>query len=112
MSLELARAQLENAQVAWFEPPNAAECVTNAFYAYENAVTAAMIAAGRKRSRRHPEKATIAKQLYDENKLKTDVSDLLEVLNDARKDVQYGEAGSEKSTSKPSFRISNNSSTK
>lgn len=56
MSLELARAQLENAQVAWFEPPNAAERVTNAFYAYENAVTAAMIAAGRKRSRRHPEK--------------------------------------------------------
>jgi uncharacterized protein (UPF0332 family) len=92
-SFDLAKAQLDQAQIDWWEPANPASCVTNTFYAYENAVTAAMIAVGRKRSRRHPEKAAIAKQLYDDNKLKTDVSDRLNELNDARKDVQYGESG-------------------
>lgn len=92
-SLALAQAQLERAQVAWWEPPDPADCVTNAFYAYENAVTAAMLAVGRKRTHRHPEKAAIAKELYEENRLKTDLSSLLMTLNDARKDVQYGEPG-------------------
>src|SRR5947207_1095088 len=92
-SLMLAQAQLERAQVAWWEPSDPADCVTNAFYDYENAVTAAMLARGRKRTHRHPEKVAMARELYEENLLKTDVSSLLQTLNDARKDVQYGEPG-------------------
>ena len=94
-SLDVAKKQLSQAQVAWWDPPEPAVCVTNAFYAYENAVTAALVAVGTKRTKRHVEKAALAKQLFEENKLKTDVSQRLEHLNEARKDVQYGEAGPE-----------------
>ena len=93
--LDVARDQFDGAQVAWYEPAQPAECVTKSFYAYENGVSAAMLAVGRQRSKKHPEKAAIAKQLFEEKKLKTDVSDLLSHLNDVRKDVQYGEAGFE-----------------
>ncbi|HUE90283.1 MAG TPA: HEPN domain-containing protein [Vicinamibacterales bacterium] len=93
--MRLAKEQLEDAQVAAWEPEDAAECVTNAFYAYENAVTAAMIAVGRKRTRKHSDKSAAATELFKDNKLKTDVGGLLEYLNDTRKDVQYETAGAE-----------------
>lgn len=91
--LALAKEQLDQAQTDWWEPAQPASCVTNSFYAYENAVSAAIVVVGRARTRKHHEKAQLAKKLFDEQKLKTDVSDTLSELNNVRKDVQYGEAG-------------------
>ena len=91
--LERAKEQLGRAQVAWWEPAEPADCVTNAFYAYENALTAAVVAVGMKPTKQHYEKSVLAKRLFQENRLKTDVSDLLKTLNEVRKDVQYGESG-------------------
>src|SRR6266436_2331516 len=41
------------------------------------------------------EPAALAKRLFEQNKLKTDVSDLLVRLNELRKDVSYGDPGQE-----------------
>jgi uncharacterized protein (UPF0332 family) len=90
---DLASGQLDDAESAWWEPAEPAKCITNTFYAYENAVTAAMLVAGRDRTRKHYEKAQIARTLFETQILRTDVSDLLTYLNDIRKDVQYGEPG-------------------
>lgn len=92
---DLATGQLDEAQSAWWEPAEPAKCITNTFYAYENAVTVAMLVAGRRRTRKHYEKAEIAKKLVEGKILATDVSDRLINLNEVRKDVQYGEPGFE-----------------
>jgi uncharacterized protein (UPF0332 family) len=91
--LSLSKEQLDDAQMDWWEPAQPASCVTNTFYAYENAISAAIVAVGRARTKKHHEKALLAKKLFDEQRLKTDVSDTLRELNEVRKDVQYGEAG-------------------
>lgn len=91
--LKKAFEQWEQAAVHSWEPAEPAECITKCFYAFENAVTAAMLAAGRKSTTKHYEKAGIASELVAEGFLKTDVSDRLVELNDLRKDVQYGEPG-------------------
>jgi uncharacterized protein (UPF0332 family) len=89
----LANGQLSAAETAWWEPAEPAACITNTFYAYENAVTVAMLVAGRNRTRKHHEKSQIAKKLFEDKTLQTDVSDRLTHLNEIRKDVQYGEPG-------------------
>jgi|SRR5437588_4377722 len=91
--MKRARDQWDRAAVASWEPVEAAECVTNCFYALENAVIAAAVAAGLPGTKKHWEKEELAEQLVREGKLKTDVSDRLNELNSARKDVQYGSPG-------------------
>jgi hypothetical protein len=98
--LKEARAHLARARVQWdraavdsWEPADPAECVTKCFYAYENGVVAAATALGTAWTKKHYEKAALAKRLFEQNKLKTDVSDRLAELNELRKDVSYGDPG-------------------
>jgi hypothetical protein len=93
----LARAedQFDRASVDSWEPSDPAECVTKSFYAYENALVAAATALGASWTKKHYEKAALAKRLFEENKLKTNVSDRLVKLNELRKDVSYGDPGEE-----------------
>lgn len=93
--LARAREQWDSAMVDSWEPAEPADCVTKCFYSYENALVAAATALGRGWTKKHYEKAALAKKLFDENKLKTDVSDQLVTLNELRKDVSYGEPGEE-----------------
>ena len=90
-----ARAQWDRATVDSWEPRDPAECVTKCFYSYENALVAAATALGTVWTKKHYEKAALAKRLFEQNKLKTDVSDLLVELNELRKDVSYGDPGQE-----------------
>src|SRR5438128_10108527 len=91
--LARARDQWDRAVVDSWEPADPAECVTKCFYSYENALVAAATAIGATWTKKHYEKATLAKKLFEQNKLKTDVSDTLVTLNELRKDVSYGEPG-------------------
>jgi len=90
-----ARDQWDRAAVDSWEPADPAECVTKCFYAYENALVAAATALGTAWTKKHYEKAALAKRLFEQNKLKTDVSDRLVELNELRKDVSYGDPGEE-----------------
>lgn len=90
-----ARDQWDRAAVDSWSPEEPAECVTKCFYSYENALVAAATALGVAWTKKHYEKAALAKSLFKENKLKTDVSDLLVRLNELRKDVSYGDPGEE-----------------
>ena len=69
--------------------------MTKCFYAYENALVAAATALGAAWTKKHYEKAGLAKSLFEQNKIKTDISDLLVSLNEQRKDVSYGDPGEE-----------------
>jgi uncharacterized protein (UPF0332 family) len=93
--LARARDQWDRAAVDSWEPKEPAECVTKCFYSYENALVAAATALGAAWTKKHYEKAALAKKLFEENKLKTDVSERLGELNELRKDVSYGEPGEE-----------------
>jgi hypothetical protein len=93
--LARARDQGDRAAVDSWEPADAAECVTKCFYAYENALVAAATALGTAWTKKHYEKAALAKKLFEQNRLKTDVSDRLVKLNELRKDVSYGDPGEE-----------------
>jgi len=94
-NLERARRQWDQALTHSWEPEEPGECVTKCFYAYENAVVAAATALGAKWTKKHYEKAELAKKLFEENKLKNNVSDRLARLNELRKDVSYDEPGPE-----------------
>lgn len=93
--LKVAIEQWDRAAVASWSPADPAECVTNAFYAYENALMAAAHAIGRRATTKHYEKAALAGDMFQRNELKTDVSEKIDELNELRKDVQYGEPGPE-----------------
>jgi len=93
--LNVASQQLNKAAVASWGPQDPAECVTFAFYAYENSVVAAAEALGRRWTKNHYDKAVLAGKLARERKLKTNVSTELTKLNHLRKDVSYGEPGDE-----------------
>jgi uncharacterized protein (UPF0332 family) len=93
--LARARDQFDRASVDSWEPADPAECVTKCFYSYENALVAAATALGTAWTKKHYEKAALAKKLFEQNKLKTDVSDRLVKLNELRKDVSYGDPGEE-----------------
>jgi len=90
-----ARDQWDRAATDSWEPADPAECVTKCFYSYENALVAAATALGIAWTKKHYEKAVLAKKLFEDNKLKTDVSDRLVKLNELRKDVSYGDPGEE-----------------
>jgi len=85
--------QLHQAQVDWWPPEDPASCVTNAFYAYENAVVAAAEAVGERWQKNHVEKAKLASKLAADGTVRTDVGDTLDLLNRLRKDVSYGDPG-------------------
>jgi hypothetical protein len=91
--LARARDQWDRAAVDSWPPEQPAECVTKCFYSYENALVAAATAVGATWTKKHYEKAGLAKKLFEQNKLKTDISGLLVKLNELRKDVSYGEPG-------------------
>jgi len=93
--LELAKKQLEKAQIHSWEPAEPAECISKVFYAYENAVVALAEAKGVKWEKHHGRKADLAKAFADEGILKSDISEKLRELNELRKDVAYGEPGFE-----------------
>lgn len=93
--LARARNQWDRAAVDSWEPADPAECVTKCFYSYENAVVAAATALGTAWTKKHYEKAALAKKLFEQNKIKTDISDRLVELNELRKDVSYGDPGEE-----------------
>lgn len=91
--LEIAREQWDKAAVHSWAPSDPAQCVSPAFYSYENAVEAAALAVGEPLKKIHSYKADLAARLSSQKRLKTDVSGRLVKLNDLRKDVSYGEAG-------------------
>lgn len=93
--LARARVQWDGAAVDSWEPADPAECVARSFYSYENAVVAAATAIGTQWTKKHYEKAALAKRLFEQQKLKTDVSERLVQLNELRKNVSYGEPGAE-----------------
>jgi hypothetical protein len=91
--LRVCAKQCDRASVASWEPEDPAECVTFAFYAYENALIAAAEALEKTWTKNHYEKAELAERLVKAGSLKTDVSSQLTQLNTLRKDVSYGEPG-------------------
>lgn len=58
-------------------------------------MVAAATALGTAWTKKHYEKADLAKRLFEQNKLKTDIGDVLVNLNELRKDISYGEPGDE-----------------
>lgn len=90
----LAEKQLDRAQSFWGGTDDEPEQVVMwCFYALENAVVAAAEAKSWKCKKTHPAKVETAQKLYSEGGITLDVSDLLKKLNEARKDVAYGEPG-------------------
>jgi hypothetical protein len=86
-ALDLARSHLERAA----EDETDADAVfVWGFYALENAVVAAAIHAGAEFQRNHWTKANAARRLSQQHGL-TDVSDLLNDMNDGRKGTAYGD---------------------
>ena len=83
--LKLAHEQWEKAAVHSWEPSDPAQCVSLAFYAYENAVVAAAEAHGSHWTKKHYEKADLAAKLAIHGPLKTNVHDRLDWLNNLRK---------------------------
>lgn len=93
--LDLAKKQLDDAAVDSWEPEEPESCVSNVFYAYENLIVTVAEANGIRWKRNHYEKAELASSLAKQGKLKTDIHDLMLHLNDLRKDISYGEPGSD-----------------
>jgi len=93
--LDLAAAQWDRASTDWYEPADPASCVTNSFYAYENLIVAAAEAQGLAWEKNHYKKADLAQELFKKGILSKDLRAELLRLNDLRKDVSYGEPGSE-----------------
>jgi hypothetical protein len=93
--LDLAKEQWESATTAAWEPEDAAGCVTNAFYAYENLIVAVAEAHDRRWEPNHFKKSKLAGELFAEKILTIDVSETILTMNNLRKDVSYGEPGFE-----------------
>ena len=93
--VELARKQWNDAAVDSWEPEEPESCVSNVFYAYENLIVAVAEALGMRWTRSHYDKAELAASLARDGKLKKDVHDVMLHLNDVRKDISYGEPGSD-----------------
>lgn len=95
--LQLARQHLERVQAVWDsdEPEDKAETVVWAFYAYENAVVAVLEKLGMRWQKTHRSKEKLAAQLHRQGILSVNVGPEIARLNEARKDVQYGELSGE-----------------
>ncbi len=90
-----ARKQLQHVQEAAWDPQDADDAVTWAFYAYENCVVALAEATGTPWKKTHWSKVDIARQMASDGRVARDIGDELENLNELRKDVQYGEPGAD-----------------
>ena len=86
---------MERAQTDSWDPSDSASCITNSFYAYENLVVAVAEAHNIVWVKNHYRKADLAKELAEKKLVTRDLHDELLRLNDLRKDVSYGEPGSE-----------------
>ena len=86
---------MERVRVAAWDPADAEEAVTWAFYAYENCVVPLAEMHDRKWKKNHREKAELARHLYADGLVARDVGDTLEELNRLRMDVAYDEPGPE-----------------
>jgi hypothetical protein len=88
--LTLARRHLERVLSAWDAPTDWDDLSLYGFYCLENAVEAAAKHLGIPSSRKHWEKADLAKELHEKHGL-PDVESLLRDLNEARKAAAYGD---------------------
>ena len=93
--LAVANRQWDDAAAAAWDPPDAADCVSKCFYAFENAVVAAAIALDIGWEKHHGKKADLAAELFDRGEVTRDIRSLLRHLNDVRKDISYEEPGPE-----------------
>ena len=93
--LRRAKEQYDEAAVDSWEPKQPADCVTNCFYSYGNAISAAAAAVGLNIPNNHYDKAKLARLLFKQEHVSTDIHDLLLELNELRKNVSYGEPGPE-----------------
>ena len=93
--LDLAKKQWDDASVDSWEPEEPESCVSTVFYAYENLIVAVAEANGIGWKRNHYDKAELAATLAKQGKLKKNIRDLMLHLNDVRKDISYGEPGSD-----------------
>lgn len=92
-ALERARKQCDRVNEASWDPQEPELAVTWAFYAYENGITAVAEALMIPWQKTHPSKVALARKLFQDKVLLVDIADLLQSLNDLRKDVQYGDPG-------------------
>jgi hypothetical protein len=86
----LARRHLKRVQNAWDDPTDWDNLSLYGFYCLEAAVEAAAARVAIKTSRKHWEKADIARELHTKHGL-PDIEQLLRDLNDARKSAAYGD---------------------
>ena len=94
--LARARRQLSKVQTAAIdEDPDPESAVMWAFYAYENCVVTLAEIHDLTWETNHPNKARLARRLYTDRRISRDVGDVLEELNQLRKDVAYDEPGPE-----------------
>jgi len=88
--LALARHHLKRVLDAWDDPTDWDDLSLYGFYCLEAAVEAAAVCVGIKTSKRHWEKADVARGLHGQHGL-PDIEQLLRDLNDARKAAAYGD---------------------
>ena len=88
--LSLARRHLNRVRLAGFDAQDIDDLSLYGFYCLEAAVEAAALHVGMKTTKRHWEKANLARELHMRHGI-PDVADLLRDLNDARKAVAYGD---------------------
>ena len=67
--LETATRQSDEAYTASWMPTDPAECISKCFYAFENAVVAAVMALGIPWEKNHRKKADLAATLFDTGKV-------------------------------------------
>jgi hypothetical protein len=88
--LKLARRHLDRVLGAWDKPTDWDDLSLYGFYCLEAAVEAAAIHAQIRTSKKHWEKAEVARELHVKQKL-SDIEQLLRDLNEARKSAAYGD---------------------
>ena len=88
--LALARHHLKRVLSAWVDPTDWDDLSLYGFYCLEAAVEAAAVRVGLRTSKRHWEKADVARELHKDHGL-PDIEKLLRDLNDARKSAAYGD---------------------
>jgi alkylation response protein AidB-like acyl-CoA dehydrogenase len=88
--LALARHHLNRVQSAWDDPTDWDDLSLYGFYCLEAAVGAAAACVRIVTSKKHWEKADVARELHGKHGL-PDIEQLLRDLNDARKAAAYGD---------------------